>query len=82
MNLRVKELCREHGLTMNELAEQMGMKRESLSRAVNGNPTLETLEKIAEALGVPITELFEVAGDGAAVLRCPHCGQPINLKID
>ena len=59
MNLRVKEICKEKGITIQELADNMEMKRESLSRAINGNPTLETLEKIATALGVNITELFD-----------------------
>ena len=59
MNLRVKEICKEKGITIQELADNMEMKRESLSRAINGNPTLETLEKIATALGVNISELFD-----------------------
>jgi transcriptional regulator with XRE-family HTH domain len=36
----------------------MEIKRESLSRAINGNPTLETLKKIADALEVSVPELF------------------------
>ena len=31
----------------------------SLSKMLGGNPTIGTLEKIADALGVPVTELFE-----------------------
>ena len=59
MNLRVKEICKEKGITIQELADNMEMKSESLRRAINGNRTLETLEKIATALGVKITELFD-----------------------
>ena len=58
MKLSVKEVCKEKGLTIQDLADKMEMKRESLSRAINGNPTLETLEKIASALGVDVPELF------------------------
>ena len=58
MNLRVKEICKERGITIGELADKMQIVRESLSRAINGNPTLDTLERIATALNVPITELF------------------------
>lgn len=58
MNLRVKDICKENGITIGELADKMQMVRESLSRAINGNPTLDTLERIATALNVPITELF------------------------
>lgn len=67
MNIRVKEICKEQGITIGELADRMQMVRESLSRAINGNPTLETLEKIANALGVPVTELFEKSSDGKVV---------------
>ena len=57
--MRVKEICKEKGITIQELAERMEMKRESLSRAINGNPTLDTLERIASALNVEIRDLFE-----------------------
>lgn len=82
MKLRVKEICHAKNLTLQELAERVEMKRESLSRAINGNPTVETLEKIADALGVPVAELFaQDPGRGASII-CPHCGQEIKLKVD
>ena len=82
MNLRVKEICKEKGITIQELADNMEMKRESLSRAINGNPTLETLEKIATALGVNITELFDQPKNNTTGIMCPHCGKNINIKIE
>ena len=82
MNLRVKEICKEKGMTIQELADNMEMKRESLSRAINGNPTLETLEKIATALGVNITELFDQPKKNTTGITCPHCGKNINIKIE
>lgn len=42
-----------------ELAERIGLSAVGLSKAINGNPTKDTLEKIASALNVKITELFE-----------------------
>ena len=63
MNLRVKEICKEKGITIGDLADRMSMKRESLSRAINGNPTLDTLEKIATALDVPVSSLFDVESE-------------------
>ena len=59
MKLRIKELCKEKSLTIGDLSDKMQIARESLSRTINGNPTLETLEKIATALNVPISNLFE-----------------------
>ena len=63
MNLRVKEICKEKGITIGDVAEIMQMARESLSRAINGNPTLDTLEKIAKALDVPVSSLFDVESE-------------------
>lgn len=57
--LRVKQIAKERGLTMAKLAEQLGMHPVNLSNALNGNPTLATLTKIADALGVEVVELFE-----------------------
>lgn len=56
--MRIKEVIQEKGLTINKVAELMGVNRVSLSTAINGNPTLETLEKIARALKVEVWELF------------------------
>lgn len=56
--LRIKEVAKEKGFTITALAEKMGMLQVSLSRIINGNPTMETLLKIAEALDVDIRDLF------------------------
>ena len=45
--MRIKEVIKDKGMTVSSLAEKMGIKQESLSRAINGNPTLETIDKIA-----------------------------------
>ena len=56
--LRIKEVVKENGLTIEDLAKHLKMNRVSLSRIINGNPTVETLSKIATALGVGIEDLF------------------------
>lgn len=58
LNRIVRELCRVQGMTMKELATKMGIAPESLSRAINGNPQLSTLENIAKNLNVSVAELF------------------------
>ncbi len=60
MELRVKEICKERGFLMEDLASKLGITRITLTRNINGNPTIETLQKIAVALDVEITELFSV----------------------
>ena len=58
LSAKVKELCNNQGITMKELASKMKIAPESLSRALNGNPQLSTLEAIASNLNVNISELF------------------------
>lgn len=61
--LRIKEVAKEKGYTVTLLAEKLGISQVSLSRMINGNPTADSLAKIAEALDVDIRELFEPTKD-------------------
>jgi len=58
---RVKNRRTVLGLTQADLAEKIGIHRPDLSDIENGkhSPTLETVEKIAKALGVPPSCLVE-----------------------
>ena len=56
--LRVKEILKERGIKMYQLAEMIGITPESLTRALMRNPQFSTLKAIADALGVPVRELF------------------------
>lgn len=82
MPLRIKEAIKERGTTVQDLAERMGITRVGLSQHINGNPSVEVLERIAFALGCPVTELFEQPKSGTASLSCPHCGKSINIKAE
>ncbi len=59
MGLRIKEVIKEKGMTVQTLADKMGINRVGLSNHINGNPSVAVLEKIAAALEVPIQELLE-----------------------
>ncbi|NDV15567.1 helix-turn-helix domain-containing protein [Muricauda sp. TY007] len=62
--IRVKEILKEKGRTQIELAEKLKMSPVGLSKLINGNPTLETMQKIADALDVEVKDLFSSkAGD-------------------
>ena len=61
--LRIKEILKEKGVTINELANQLQINRVNLSKMINGNPTLDTLEKIATELGMEIKDLFCYTND-------------------
>lgn len=78
MELRVKELCKEKGLQMQELADKLGITRITLTRNISGNPTISTLENIAAALGVSVPELF--VPQPTNTINCPHCGKLIKVE--
>lgn len=56
--LRVKEICTQKGITLKILAEKLEISAPSLTEQITGNPKLSNLQRIADALGVHITELF------------------------
>lgn len=60
LSTRVKNICTKQGKQLKDLAELMGIKPESLSRALNGNPQMSTILSIAKALKVNIADLFPV----------------------
>lgn len=64
MDLRIKDICREQGIMLKDLAKQLGLTEVGLSKSINGNPTIGRLEEIANALGVPVIELFVKPSDG------------------
>lgn len=55
----VTRLLRAKQMQQKELAKKMGVAPAFLSKALTGNPTLDTIRKIAKALDVSITRLFE-----------------------
>ncbi len=90
----VKRLCKLRNITQRQLAEKIGVSDNSLSMTLSkNNPQLSTLQTIAEALGVSVSQLLQTpeeweqqnerqpAEENAKVLRCPHCGEEIELYI-
>ncbi len=54
-------LCYKKRIKLNDLAQKMDVAPSVLSRMINGNPSLESLNKIADALQIPVAELFDNA---------------------
>lgn len=69
--MRIKEILKEKGMTLQELADKMDVSRQALSRQVAGKLLVEKAEEIACMLDVPMWQLFvspeEVAGSGEFV---------------
>jgi transcriptional regulator with XRE-family HTH domain len=60
MEIRLKEVCKAKGFTLSQIAEKLDISRETLSRSINGNITLNRLSEIADIIGVQVTELISV----------------------
>lgn len=74
--LRIQEICKEKGITMQILAKKMGITYQALYASVAGNPTIGRLEEIAKALNVEVVDLFEKK---SCSFTCPNCGSKLKL---
>lgn len=83
---RIKNYRIKQGLTQRTLGESCGIAESTIRRYELGslNPKIETLKKIADALGVPVADL---AGWSAFDNQYPHLADEVKLldlakKID
>lgn len=75
---KVKEILRRKGLTVQDLAEYLGISRASLVRSLKDNITVTRLQDIAAALGVDVCDIIRKE----PVFVCSHCGKPLNIRIE
>lgn len=57
-------------MTIGELAEKMNVSRQALSKQINGNLMVSTVNNMAEALDVPLASLFN---GYPTHVTCPRC---------
>ena len=81
MDIRLKELCKQKGITQKELANTLGVTEITLTRVNSGNCSLTLLERIATALNVPIQELFNPPTENKISIICPHCKGVVNVSL-
>lgn len=55
---RIKEVLKEKNISVAEFADMVGVSRQAISKQLAGKLLLETLEKFASVLNVPIWELL------------------------
>ena len=59
MELFLSEVIKKYGYTQQTVADKMGVSLQNVKNVIyNKNPTLSTLERIAEALGCDAREFF------------------------
>jgi transcriptional regulator with XRE-family HTH domain len=76
--INIDGILRKKQLSKIETAKRMGLSTQSLYRILSCNPTLDNITKLAAALNVPISELFEQPQTD--VINCPHCGGVIKVE--
>jgi transcriptional regulator with XRE-family HTH domain len=88
--MQISKVIRDHGYTIEQVAERIGLKRGSLANMIGGNPTVETLQKIADAIGCNRSEFFQDEDNGGdrtikpsvPEITCPRCWAQIRLKVE
>lgn len=90
MENRIKENIRKSGKMQADIARELGITTVGLSQLVNARmPKVETIEKIASAVGVPawamllsdaeLNEIREGLQPRPNIFQCPKCGT--SLKV-
>jgi transcriptional regulator with XRE-family HTH domain len=87
MNVDIENTMKAKGVGITELAKRMGVNRQTIYYYIkqgNNNP-LSQLQKIAGAIGVPVTDLFEKPEpepEQENVITCPACGAKLKVIKD
>lgn len=85
IDLRIKDILHEKGITAKSLAESMGKAPQYLNSIINGGKgaSLNTLQEIAKALDVPMASLFADYNPEIVdhPIVCPKCGTRLIVKV-
>ena len=82
----IKSVIKAHGYTIERIANEWEGKngkpitKGALSQSINKNPTIDTLQRIANVIGCKVGDFFADELDN--VIRCHHCGKDINIKVE
>lgn len=79
----VKATIKEKGFTIEQVAKEMGVTRVTLSQNLSRNPTVKTLQKIADVIGCKVGDFFRDEIEiTQPIKKCPHCGTDITIKVE
>lgn len=80
--MNVKNIIKQKGYTIEQVAEKIGVTRVTLSQNLSRNPTVSTLQRIADAIGCKVGDFFldEYTPEDPNTITCPKCGAKFELK--
>ena len=78
--LQIESIMKSKGVGVTELAKRLNVNRMTIYYYIKQDEknSISQLKKIALALGVDISELFEPLGTD--IISCPNCGTKLILK--
>lgn len=76
----IKKVIKEKGYTVEQVAKEMGVNRVTLFQNINRNPTIKTLQRIADVIHCDISEFF-LDKKNESTFKCPHCGKELDIEI-
>ena len=59
MELMIKEVLKRKGISVKELSQLLGVTRDACYKYINGNPTINVLDRIAKVLDVDVRSLID-----------------------
>lgn len=95
MKNRTREILKKLGIKQVELADKLSMTTVGMNQLMRTEqPKIETLEKIAHAIGVPVWQLYLSDEEIAEVVAlhkkehseqntavCPYCGKTVHVEL-
>lgn len=91
MNIRenVKAILHQKGMTQVELAQKLGVSKQTIQAFLRGNVSVASLKRMAAAMDTTVENIVaevpptlkpvEDANTTATTLTCPHCGAEITI---
>lgn len=87
----IKSIIKAHGYTLEKVASEWKNKdgeaspitKGALSKSINNNPTIATLQGIADVIGCKVGDFFrdEINRQSPTII-CPNCGKEITIKVE
>lgn len=82
--MKIQKTIREHGYTIEKVANALNINRVTLTMSLNGNPTLKKLQDVAGVIGCSVGEFFDDEREqpSGPSFKCPHCGKELHITIE
>lgn len=79
----IKSVIKSRGYTIERIANEWESKngkpitKGALSQSINNNPTVDTLQRIANVIGCKVGDFF--ADESGNTITCPKCGTKFKM---